>query len=32
MGWADIVAQQNIQDINAHLYLYPAKWVTLNLQ
>jgi hypothetical protein len=27
LGWLDIVARQNIQDFNAHLYLYPMKWV-----
>lgn len=32
MGWADLVARQNIHDVNAHLYLYPTKWTTLWLQ
>lgn len=32
MGWADLVARQNIHDLNAHLYLYPANWVTVWLQ
>ncbi len=32
LGWADVVGRSNIQDVNAHLYLYPAKWLTLNLQ
>ena len=32
LGWADIVGRQNIQDVNAHLYFYPAKWLTLNTQ
>lgn len=27
-GWADLVARQNIQDLNAHLYLYPTNWIT----
>jgi hypothetical protein len=31
-GWLDLVGRQNIHDINAHLYLYPTKWLTLNLQ
>jgi len=31
-GWADIVGRQNIQDLNAHLYLYPTKWLTLHHQ
>jgi hypothetical protein len=32
LGWADLVGRQNIQDLNAHLYLYPTKWITLWLQ
>jgi len=32
LGWADLVGRQNIHDVNAHLYLYPANWVTLWLQ
>ena len=32
LGWADIVGRQNIQDANAHMYLYPTKWLTLNVQ
>ena len=32
MGWADLVNRQNIHDLNAHLYLYPARWLTTNLQ
>ncbi len=28
LGWADLVGRQNIQDLNAHLYFYPAKWLT----
>ncbi len=32
LGWADLVGRQNIQDANAHLYLYPAPWVTLFAQ
>ena len=32
LGWADIVGRQNIQDANAHVYLYPTKWLTLNAQ
>ncbi|MBI3823148.1 MAG: alginate export family protein [Planctomycetes bacterium] len=31
-GWLDLVGRQNIRDWNAHLYLYPAKWLTLNAQ
>lgn len=31
-GWVDIVGRQNAQDVNAHLYVYPAKWLTLNTQ
>jgi len=27
-GWADLIGRQNIQDLNAHLYFYPAKWLT----
>jgi hypothetical protein len=32
LGWADLVGRQNIQDLNAHLFVYPTKWVTLWLQ
>lgn len=32
LGWADLVGRQNIHDVNFHLYLYPAKWMTVNLQ
>lgn len=28
LGWADLIGRQNIQDLNAHLYFYPAKWLT----
>ena len=31
-GFMDFVGRQNIQDLNAHLYLYPAKWITFNAQ
>lgn len=32
LGWADLVGRQNIIDLNTHVYLYPAKWLTLNFQ
>jgi hypothetical protein len=32
LGWVDQVGRQNIHDLNAHLYLYPTKWVTTWLQ
>lgn len=32
LGWADLVGRQNIQDLNAHLFLYPANWLTLWFQ
>lgn len=32
LGWIDLVGRQNIQDLNAHLYLYPTNWVTLWFQ
>lgn len=32
LGWLDAVARQNIHDLNAHLYLYPAPWITAWLQ
>lgn len=32
LGWIDLVGRQNIQDANAHLYLYPSNWVTVWLQ
>ncbi|MFM8214360.1 MAG: alginate export family protein [Pirellula sp.] len=28
MGWMDLVGRQNIHDLNLHLYLYPARWIT----
>jgi len=31
-GWLDLVGRQNIRDLNAHLYLYPAKWLSFNVQ
>ena len=27
-----MIGRQNINDINAHLYLYPEKWLTLHAQ
>lgn len=32
LGWMDLVGRQNIHDLNAHLYLYPAPWATVWLQ
>ncbi|HMP16186.1 MAG TPA: alginate export family protein [Gemmatales bacterium] len=32
LGWIDLVGRQNIHDVNAHLYLYPANWITLWFQ
>ncbi len=32
LGWLDLVARQNIQDFNTHLYLYPTKWIRFWLQ
>jgi hypothetical protein len=32
MGWMDLVGRQNIHDVNAHLYLFPAPWITVWLQ
>lgn len=29
LGWIDVVGRQNIRDLNFHLYLYPANWVTV---
>jgi hypothetical protein len=31
-GWTDLIGRQNIHDLNAHLYLYPAKWTTVWFQ
>ena len=31
-GWLDLVGRQNIHDLNANLYLYPSKWVTVWMQ
>ena len=32
LGWVDLVGRQNIQDLNAHLYLYPTNYTTVWLQ
>jgi hypothetical protein len=32
LGWIDLVGRQNIHDANAHLFLYPAPWMTVWLQ
>jgi hypothetical protein len=32
LGWMDLVGRQNIHDLNAHLYLYPAPWLTIWMQ
>ncbi len=32
LGWLDLVGRQNIQDLNAHLYLYPTKWIRFWVQ
>ena len=32
LGWVDQVGRQNVHDLNAHLYLYPSKYVTTWLQ
>ena len=32
LGWADLVGRRNIQDANAHLFLYPTQWTTVWLQ
>jgi hypothetical protein len=32
LGWTDLIGRQNIQDLNAHLYLYPSNWITLFFQ
>jgi hypothetical protein len=32
MGWMDLVGRQNIHDVNAHLYIYPAPWITTWVQ
>ena len=32
LGWIDQVGRQNIHDVNAHLYVYPAKWLTVWVQ
>ncbi len=31
-GWADQVGRQNIHDFNLHTYLYPTKWIQVDLQ
>jgi hypothetical protein len=32
MGWADLVGRQNIHDLSVTTYMYPAKWLTINMQ
>jgi hypothetical protein len=32
MGWIDLVGRQNIHDLNAHVYFYPAPWITMFVQ
>ena len=32
LGWMDLVGRRNIHDLNAHLYLYPAPWITFWFQ
>jgi hypothetical protein len=32
LGWLDAVGRQNIHDVNTHLFLYPADWITVWLQ
>lgn len=32
MGWIDQVGRQNVHDVNFHVYLYPAKWLTVWVQ
>ena len=32
LGWMDLVGRQNIHDLNAHFYLYPAPWLTTWVQ
>jgi hypothetical protein len=32
MGWMDLVGRQNIHDVNAHFYIYPAPWITTWVQ
>ncbi len=29
LGWADLVGRRNIFDANAHLWFYPANWITV---
>lgn len=31
-GFVDAVGRQNINDLNLHMYLYPAKWITTGVQ
>lgn len=32
LGWIDLVGRQNVHDLNAHVYFYPASWVTMFVQ
>lgn len=29
LGWIDLVGRQNIHDVNAHMFLYPANFLTI---
>lgn len=32
LGFIDLVGRQNINDVNFHLYAYPAKWIWFGFQ
>jgi hypothetical protein len=32
LGFMDLIGRQNIRDLNTQVYLFPAKWINLNIQ
>ena len=32
LGFMDLIGRQNIRDINFQTYLYPTKWININIQ
>jgi len=32
LGFMDLIGRQNINDLNAQVYLYPTKWININVQ
>jgi hypothetical protein len=32
LGFMDLIGRENIRDLNTQVYLYPNKWISLNIQ